>query len=714
MALIDRMEGWIRSARVQTGVWVLCTLALFLYLRGWSVTRDLELRVKLENVGPVWVMDWGPARGAERNGHWIDLGHGKGVAPGGVIADPQTPVLRVRIANYDISDVGLRWVGGPAGAKVTVSEAFVDDSILGVQVRRTRLSEVRVEGAGVEGPLKLPVSLGANEGDGGVYFACSGPAWWYQVPVLVVSGIAMGIAWALIVLLVLVAKWMDTVAARLSFGGGEGRGGRVGWAIAALVTGIGIPIWLTTWAPMLISGDSTAYILHAYLVHENGNFNHFDGWRLPGYAVLILPFFAWMSNYAAGVAWAQMFMGMLSPLLAWGMLRGRVAHPWPYVAAILVAVDPGLFIWQRTLLTEAQVTLFVMLSAYLFLGCVDRVRGGRGSAWVWAVGLALALAAGCYTRPNIQVFGVLGPLALAAITVLCVGWRRLGPAAVCAGVFAGCMAPIVVFNAKHFDTPAVTVGSDWNREVWGWENGVMDWNQSGFFTYKQFAEVRAKCEAQRFSWWDLPQHSHKWDAPPAPAGLAEWAQIDYRCGLLWRESAARRADGYVNLIPRAIASMFGWPAATPAYFHGDPYFLSGSLMGDDSHSSKYGDTNYLIDIKAFPKKAQGIFERAMVPIGDVSKSPQAGVVRWWYNAWLFVRPGIAALMLLAIVRLVRVRELGMAALGVILIAHMVAVPVMVFTGSDRYAMPWYGVMTVVVVAGMVWRPRADSEPIARS
>jgi hypothetical protein len=49
----------------------------------------------------------------------------------------------------------------------------------------------------------------------------------------------------------------------------------------------------------------------------------------------------------------------------------------------------------------------------------------------------------------------------------------------------------------------------------------------------------------------------------------------------------------------------------------------------------------------------------------------------------------------------------MAALGTILVAHMVAVPLLVFTGSDRYAMPWYGVMTVVAVAGVVWRRRTN-------
>jgi hypothetical protein len=747
MQNLDRFSVLLRQPRAQAAFWLACTLVLFLYLRAWSITRDVEFRVKLENVGAMWIIDWSPAQDTDRNGHWIDLGHANNVPRGAVIPNPNAPVLRVRMGNYGTREVALRWVDGPAGAKITVTEALVDDSVLGVPIRRTRLAPLRVEG---EQPaagrptantqqLAFPVSLTAGPGDGGVYFACTGPAWWYQVPVLAVSGAMAGALWAIIGLFTLLARRLDLVARTSGAGPGfrptsgqepqpgpEGRAtkltarlehprpGERWWALAAVATGLGVPIFLATWAPMLISGDSTAYILHTYLVHENHNFNHYDGWRLPGYPLLILPFYAWMDNYATGVALAQMVMGMLWPLLAWAMLRGRVPYPWPYVAAILVALDPGLFIWQRTLLTEAQVALFVMLSAFLFQGSVDRIRSGRGHAWLWPLGLALSLAAASYTRPNILVFGVLGPLALATITVLFAGGKRLAPAILCGAVFAACMAPVVIFNARVFDKPAVTVGSDWNREVWSWENHIMDWNQSGFFSQQQFEYIRAQCEARKFSWWDLPQHAQKWKTPPAPERLHEWSQMNERCRLLWKESAARRADAYLRMTPRAIGSMFGWPAKDPEYFHGDPYFLSGSLMGDDSHSARHGHTNYLIDIQAFPKPAQKIFERAMVPIGDVARSPQAAVVRWWYKAWAFARPAVSILFFFAIVRLLWVRELGLAALGVILASHMVAVPLLVFTGSDRYAMPWYGLMTVVTIAGLVWKQNLSQRQEARA
>jgi hypothetical protein len=149
--------------------------------------------------------------------------------------------------------------------------------------------------------------------------------------------------------------------------------------------------------------------------------------------------------------------------------------------------------------------------------------------------------------------------------------------------------------------------------------------------------------------------------------------------------------------------MFGVRTRSPGYFHGDPYFLLGPVMGDDSHSSRYGDSNYLIDTGVFPPGAQQIFERARMPIGDVAHSWEARLMRAWYKAWALARPLLGAMLLLAIVRLLRNRSLGLAALGVILVAHMVAVPLLVFTGADRYAMPWYGVMTTVIVAGFALR-----------
>jgi hypothetical protein len=69
----------------------------------------------------------------------------------------------------------------------------------------------------------------------------------------------------------------------------------------------------------------------------------------------------------------------------------------------------------------------------------------------------------------------------------------------------------------------------------------------------------------------------------------------------------------------------------------------------------------------------------------------------------FVRPLLACLLLAATLRLLRRGDWVGAGLGAILLVHAVAVAALLFTGVERYCMPWYGLMTVLVLIGLFWR-----------
>ena len=674
----------LRRRWVQAGLCLLAALVLFLGIRGWSTARDIEFRLRFEGAGPVWKVDWSPGLGVERNGHWVDFG----------LADQTRPALntagahesiRVRLANYGVEDIALHWVEGPAGARVTVVEAFVDSTVLGLERLRVRAP---LEPA--DARVRLPLTADA-EGEGSLHFTCPPPPAWADAVTL---GLCLGLSggvWLAILVLVRAVPVYDRALDRC-------RRRECRWTFLTCLMWaaiFGVPLWMLAWSPVILSGDGTAYVLHALLVLQNGNFDHYDGWRLPGYALLIAPFLAAMKDYAAGVGCAQALLGVVPAIAAWGMLRGRVRAPWPQLAGLLVALDPMIFVWQRTVMTELQSCVLIMLAAWLVVCILDDPR----ARWR-AVALGFVLASACFTRPNLQVLAFLAPLLLLAAAPRTRGWWA--PGLLAAVVLAACLTPFIISNYRTFSRVGVVVGNDWNRAIWSWENRVLDWNQSGVLSHAQFREVHREVEAGTFYSWDLPDYVHQRGLLPADRGVHPWTQQDQRSGPLWRESAARRPDLFLRLLPRAVASMFGFRTHSPGYFHGDAQFVLGPLIGRGPH--QFGTTTLLFDLNTFPQTTHPLFQRVEHELGDIGGSPHARVVDGMWRIARFLRQIGSLLFIFAVVRLLCHRRWALGGLGLVLLAHMVAVPVLVFSGNDRYAMPWYGLMTVVLVAGLVVRP----------
>ena len=94
-----------------------------------------------------------------------------------------------------------------------------------------------------------------------------------------------------------------------------------------------------------------------------------------------------------------------------------------------------------------------------------------------------------------------------------------------------------------------------------------------------------------------------------------------------------------------------------------------------------------------------------LPIGNLASSAPAQAFGAAFKVAAAIRPIISALFILATVVLIRRRDWPLA---LILLAHMTALPLLLFRGNDRYAMPWYGLMTVLTVAAVrpVLRPSA--------
>jgi 4-amino-4-deoxy-L-arabinose transferase-like glycosyltransferase len=664
-----------------------------------ALTRDVEFKIDVQNAGPAWSIDWSPGLATPRNGHWIDLSEAvRQPAPPALSTEPGQPLtLRVRLASYANGDIGLRWHDS-AGARLRLDAALVDDTVLGGLTRRHQLSVVRVDGGSPNSSSRssqspLPLDVQCSSSEGGVYFNCpEPPARWFPV-LATCAGFVGGFA-VMAALLWMLAGALEARPRRTPLN--KAPSARLLTVLAAVIVVV-VPVWMAWWAPMIVSGDGIQYMQLALQIMRTHSFAAFDGWRLPGYSALLIPFIAAMDDFVRGVGGAHAAMAMLSSLLAWDLLRRRLSCPWPQIGAILIAIDPALVMWQRTVLTEQQTMFFVMLGAWLLVRASDQIRpaGKVTKALPWAIALGVAIAAGCYTRPNVQVLAVLAPCALWIQAWRVRRWSAAAVGAACLLTAALLLAPIFAYNARTFSRTSLAVGADWNRAVWAWEDGLMDWNQSGVFTFAQFRELRALCKTKKVSSFAFPDHAQRWRTPPAPLELNPQTQKDWRAGLLWRESAARRGDGFLAIIPRAFASLMGVPVSTPAIFHNDARFLLSPLLGDASQCPD--GTNWL---SGFEPQEERRFVPTAHPIGGLADSRCARFFGAAFSVWAVARPLIAGVFLFAVVVLLRRGDWAYAALGLILLAHMAAVAVLVFCGNDRYAMPWYGLMTVVALVGL--------------
>ncbi|MDX2131896.1 MAG: hypothetical protein SFY69_07585 [Planctomycetota bacterium] len=692
--------------------WVLLSLMSGALVARLFVAREVAIDLSLRDAGARWEIGWTPVDGLPPNGHWIDLAERLGPNQPGPPFDTRTPLdLRYRVSNQALSEVFLAWHDSP-GVEISLERAQVSQHLLGVHLGTSGLRVRTLEHVG-ERP--------GEAGSGGAYRATAPagrlvfepprvPAWAWLLPAPVCA--------AALALAFLVVRWLVREFLRRPDGHSDGPAPhpaparRTSLALRLLTLGVvvGVPVWMHAWAPMIHSGDGTAYVLFVRWLLETGTFDHYDGWRLPGYAILILPFVAWSNDFSIGLGFAQTGIAITSSLLAWGIARRRLSPALSSLAAILVACDPALIVWQRSLLTEQLTIFWIMLGGFLFVHTADRVarRAPLARTIALAALLGLALAGGCLTRPNLQVFAAIAPLCLGLLALRARSPRMLLGAVSCAAAMLVALAPMLSLTHRLYGRWSLTIGSDWNRAIWTWENTLFDWNQSGTLSFEQFDDVRARCRGTTFASWDFLDLCHAWGVPEVPTHGHPLIVRDARCRLLWQETFVRRADRMGTVTAKAVLSQLGVRFRHPPYFAGDPGFLSDAFIGRTPHV--IGGTNWKDHIVRFSPPEQAIFNPTVRPLNDLHRSPHARALGAVYDAAEAGRPVVTILLFVGLLRLVRRADWTFVFLGGVFLAHALAVPLMVFTGNLRYTMPWYGLVTVVALVGVFGRPPKHAAP----
>lgn len=674
---------------------------LVVWAAPWAVRREVAFALDAARAGECWELAW--TRGGVRNGCWLDLAE---------LHAQRGPLEIVRrVGSPGLAQIEVAWHDAPAGASARVRGPRLRTWVLGRMVEEERLVVL-----GVIGSAWSPESEGAALSDmkpqGAVLLSAPPPRAGAVLGLFVLAVPSAAGLWCLPGLLGAIGRVLGAWAPLA-----RGLGPRPTRVIAALcvLAMVGVPAWLLWWSPMIVCGDGTAYLWLAELVWRTGGFSHLDGWRLPGYAMTLVPILAAGGRVLGPLGVVQALMGVST---AWGvlvLLRSRFvgAHAWvAWAGAGMVAVDAWVQVWQRLVLSEAQTTLLAVWAAVLCVRVMDRVDGPARPglrAWVWAAGLGVVLAMASLTRANMQVLGVLMPLGLAwgACRSGVGGWRRLGPSVVCGVVAAAGVAPLVLFNHAHYGRAAVTVGTDWNRLLWLWDQGRVDWNQSGSISFAHFRELRGRCEARTIDAWGVTDLLQAWREPPAADGPSAWTERDERCGAFWRESESR-GRGTPDAIGRGALAQLGLVAAVPGRELGELRALTAPLVSGDG---VVNGTNWQDRIERFPMDIRPVLERTVTPLGDGPRSASARVLGMGLAASGWAHQVLAVLFLAGLVRLWGgggKRDGAALVLGLVVVAHALAVPMVTFSQNPRYSMPLWP----LVIAGtlIAWGPARERRP----
>ncbi len=629
------------------------------------IALDLHLRAS----GPV-AFRW--SNPSTSNGLWLDFNDplfiSRETAP-----DTRTIHLTHRLPSYAIDDLRIEALSG----SVTIANPKVYTYLLNIRLPTQSLSFTTAN------PVTLTPSLP--------------PTWrvvgWRGFLLCGSAGLALTLLWLTIrrAFRALDARFKPALPAP-----GSRRLTRATIAIC-----IAAPILMALWPPMFLTADTTAYLRFAHILLNIGTIDHFDGWRLPGYGLMLAPFIAALRDYAPAVGALQALMGIATSLLVFAMLRPRLPRPWPHAAAVMVAIDPVLLGWQRFVMAETASAFCITLGAWLFLRLAPCTPHTRAHTLPRTLATAAALAATCTAAILLRGNNLIVPTVLLAALLWCALLHKrrdlLAAAATTAALIGLALLPLFILNHQHYGRFTLTVGSNFTRSLFSWENETTDWNQCGTLSLDEFRAFRDYERNNPLTDWDVMGWIAKTHTVPVPPGAPEWLAMDIRAGALVDESLARLGTVFTRRQYQASLALLGIPVAEPFYALGGTWGLFAQLMGRDYHRTS---TNFDFTLDKFPPDMQSLIMRSTHDVSWLRTSKLAHAYAYWFDLWKWWRTILGIAFLIALARLLALGRWAFAAIGLVVLGNIIGVPILTYAAEYRYAAPFYPLLAVTIALGL--------------
>ncbi|CAG0953472.1 hypothetical protein PHYC_00329 [Phycisphaerales bacterium] len=697
---MPRIPGFLTTWWGKALAALVLAAALAPLLRPILVTRHVELTLDLRNAHPAWELEWIPAQSHRaRNGFWIDPRVYGVPEVNGRFTTAASLYVRRELPSYPLRTLSVKWNDNDGG-EFAVRRLAIVTKLAG----RAWRTDVLIDEPAA---TMQPTQPASSRLDADVP-ALAAVTWLF---VLGVSWLALSAAYLGLRFALRIPPLWDRLVERVA-GRPSARAPR--WLkVFAWAAAIGAPLWLASWAPMLLLSDSTAYIWLGKLLWENRDINHLDGWRLPGYALFIAPWVVYTDQYTLWIGLSQAALGIGSAVLAFDILRRRgLGGVWPCIGMLLVALDPMMMVWQRTVLSESPGAFLILLVAWVFTVLEPRLRTGSATRMLLAfAGLGALCGIAATVRGNLQLL-----LLVIAAGVIAIGFlsRKPARALLAAGVmlatFALTISPILRHNYRVFGRASLVVGANTGRTIFAWQNTDIDFNQTRLFTLEQFRDLNDRVGRGEMSDWEFTAEIERNDRVEVRTGTHPWVTRDLRCTEVLRESMSRMPSRYAKRLVKATASQLGFWVDYPKHFKrnsaGQVSVMRGRPVAEP--------TNFYDRISRFPATIRPTLERVIHDASGVHTTLNSRAMGVWWNVWREARPVLVLLLAFGALRALARRDVPTLVLALFVFGNTAAVVVMQFAGIDRYGMPFFGVGNVAMLLGLLaGTPAADASAAQR-
>lgn len=678
----DGVREW-QGARA-AGRLVLALIAVAVLVATWAMAPGLFTRTVEAEVGPKqrWSIAW---RGHSReSGAWMESAIAGADARVGLAAWAE----RVEVRPFTLA--------GERSGEGATTAAFVE-RVAGVEVRRVTLREGTTE-------------IG---GRGGM--------------VLVLRLLACGAA---ILVMAAVLRLVERGAVRTGWTSGgraeEGPSGTVGPPKAVMFLGAMAMCVVAVWtlaSPAMMCPDSVDYVANAMRLMDTGSFAHFDGWRSPGYSIVLLALLAFGQHVATAAGLLNAIMVIATMLLsakACGLIVREATGSarraaWASVAVMwVIGLDPWVMLWTRHVMPECASMLVVAVVVRVLVGLANGPARGLWRTAVIGAGLGLFVGAACYLRGNFQLLVACVPVCVGVCVLMRGGgwWRAMACGAACGACAVGSLLPWVVRTHERTGQWSFTTGGQFARALFAHETGLMDWNQSEAFEVDHLVRLAAMRDAGTLGAYPFVHEMNTGKlAAMDDAALPQLVNTDRKARVMVEESLARRPAMRDVLAMKAMSTQLGvWAFDVPGYR--ENAYWAGALRGGKDARGPTGGDNQWADPATQNHLPREYVERVHARTTRSIEAYRAGIVARVFDAWWGVGSVVRMLVAWAgvigaagvVVRLVGDVKLGAAGrdgcastaawvrggVCVVLIvglvaAHGAAIAWVVMTGLDRYA-----------------------------